>query len=60
MTTKNETIETVEEETIPLAERGLFYKIWAYGMGIFLFLVLLKIVGFILVTAFWAILALMA
>ena len=57
MTTK---IETVEEETIPLAERGILYKICAYGMGIFFFLVLLKIVGFILVTAFWAILALMA
>ena len=60
MTTKNETIETVEEETIPLAERGILYKICTGIMGIFFFLVLLKIVGFILVTAFWAILALMA
>jgi len=57
MTTKNETIETVEEETI---ERGILYKICTGIIGIFLFLVLLKIVGFILVTAFWAILALMA
>ena len=57
MTTKNETIETVEEETV---ERGIIYNFAVGVIGIIMFLVLLKIVGFILVGGFWAIIALMA